>query len=448
MLKRKIERRLEKFYSDPNKSALLIDGARQVGKSFIVESFGRSHYESVVTIDFLHQEEARAIFTDVTDASEILTRITAFSRQPLIPGKTLVFFDEIQECVEVVTYIKYLVQEGSCRYILSGSLLGVEIKNVKSEPVGYMDDVTMYPMDFEEFVLAVGERPELLNAARSAWENDKPLAKVFHDRLSKLLRLYLVVGGMPAVVQRYVDTKDIRQVVDEQKKILKYYRKDISKYDERNALRIRAVFDRLAPELNDKNKRFYADSVGEIGRFDRLADEFLWLKEAGVAIPAFNVEEPKQPLILARRPNFFKLFMNDVGLLAALYMDGIQLKILNGETDINFGAIYENFVAQELKAHGFEPNYYNSAKFGELDFVVEYKTKVLPIEVKSGKHYERHRALTRIMEVAEYGLDEALVFTEGSFDRKGRLRYLPVYQVMFLEKEVLPETMVYELPPL
>ncbi|MBR2713356.1 MAG: ATP-binding protein [Kiritimatiellae bacterium] len=448
MLKRKIERRLEKFYSDPNKSALLIDGARQVGKSFIVESFGRSHYESVVTIDFLHQEEARAIFTDVTDASEILTRITAFSRQPLIPGKTLVFFDEIQECVEVVTYIKYLVQEGSCRYILSGSLLGVEIKNVKSEPVGYMDDVTMYPMDFEEFVLAVGERPELLNAARSAWENDKPLAKVFHDRLSKLLRLYLVVGGMPAVVQRYVDTKDIRQVVDEQKKILKYYRKDISKYDERNALRIRAVFDRLAPELNDKNKRFYADSVGEVGRFDRLADEFLWLKEAGVAIPAFNVEEPKQPLILARRPNFFKLFMNDVGLLAALYMDGIQLKILNGETDINFGAIYENFVAQELKAHGFEPNYYNSAKFGELDFVVEYKTKVLPIEVKSGKHDERHRALTRIMEVAEYGLDEALVFTEGSFDRKGRLRYLPVYQVMFLEKEVLPETMVYELPPL
>ena len=448
MLKRKIERRLEKFYSDHKKSALLIDGARQVGKSFIVESFGRSHYESVITIDFLHHEEAKAIFTDVTDASEILTRITAFSRQPLIPGKTLVFFDEIQECVEVVTYIKYLVQEGSCRYILSGSLLGVEIKNVKSEPVGYMDDVTMYPMDFEEFVLALGERSELLDAARSAWENDKPLAKVFHGRLNKLLRLYLVVGGMPAAVQRYVDTKDIRQVVDEQKKILKYYRKDISKYDERNALRIRAVFDRLAPELNDKNKRFYADSVGEVGRFDRLADEFLWLKEAGVAIPAFNVEEPKQPLILARRPNFFKLFMNDVGLLAALYMDGIQLKILNGETDINFGALYENFVAQELKAHGFETNYYNSAKFGELDFVVEYKTKVLPIEVKPGKHYERHRALTRIMEVTDYGLDEALVFTDGSFDRKGRLRYLPVYLVMFLEKEVLPETMVYELPPL
>lgn len=167
-LERKIERRLEKFYSDNSKSALLIDGARQVGKSFIVESFGRSHYESVVVIDFLHQEEAKAIFKDVADASEIQTRITAFSRQPLIPGKTLVFFDEIQECVEVVTYIKYLVKEGSCRYILSGSLLGVAIKNVKSEPVGYMDDVTMYPLDFEEFIVAVGERPELLEAARAA----------------------------------------------------------------------------------------------------------------------------------------------------------------------------------------------------------------------------------------------------------------------------------------
>ena len=266
MLKRKIEHRLEKFYSDRGKSALLIDGARQVGKSFIVESFGRRHYESVIVIDFLHQQEARAIFKDVTDASEILTRITAFSRQPLIPGKTLVFFDEIQECVEVVTYIKYLVKEGSCHYILSGSLLGVAIKNVKSEPVGYMDDVTMYPLDFEEFIVAVGERPELLDAARAAWESQKPLAKVYHDRLNKLLRLYLVVGGMPAAVQRYVDTKDIRQVVDEQKKILKYYRKDITKYDEQNALRIHAVFDRLAPELNDKNKRFYADSVEEGGR--------------------------------------------------------------------------------------------------------------------------------------------------------------------------------------
>ena len=445
MLKRKIEQRLERFYSDGGKYALLIDGARQVGKSFIIERFGETHYESVVVIDFLHEKDAKAIFDDVSNAAEILTRLTAFSRRKMVPGRTLVFFDEIQECPEAVTYMKYLVQEGGCHYILSGSLLGVELKNIRSEPVGYMDDATMYPLDFEEFTTALGERPELLAAARTAWETQKPLAKIYHDRLRKLLRLYLVVGGMPAAVQKYVDTRDIRQVIEEQRKILRYYRKDIAKYDAENSLRIRAVFDRIAPELNDRNKRFHADAVEGGGRFDRLGEEFLWLANAGVAIPAYSVSEPKIPLKLAEKPNFFKLFMNDVGLLASMYMNGIQLKILNGETDINFGAIYENFIAQELKAHGFDPNYYNTAKFGELDFVVESDGEVLPIEVKSGKHYERHRALTNIMKVEEYALRKAMVFDDDAFKSKGGVRYLPVYMAMFLLKDELPGKMIYEL---
>ena len=445
MLKRKIEQRLERFYSDGGKYALLIDGARQVGKSFIIERFGETHYESVVVIDFLHEKDAKAIFDDVSNAAEILTRLTAFSRRKMVPGRTLVFFDEIQECPEAVTYMKYLVQEGGCHYILSGSLLGVELKNIRSEPVGYMDDATMYPLDFEEFITALGERPELLVAARTAWEAQKPLAKIYHDRLRKLLRLYLVVGGMPAAVQKYVDTRDIRQVIEEQRKILRYYRKDIAKYDAENSLRIRAVFDRIAPELNDRNKRFHADAVEGGGRFDRLGEEFLWLANAGVAIPAYSVSEPKIPLKLAEKPNFFKLFMNDVGLLASMYMNGIQLKILNGETDINFGAIYENFIAQELKAHGFDPNYYNTAKFGELDFVVESDGEVLPIEVKSGKHYERHRALTNIMKVEEYALRKAMVFDDDAFKSKGGVRYLPVYMAMFLLKDELPGKMIYEL---
>ena len=445
MLKRKIEQRLERFFADNGKYALLIDGARQVGKSFIIKHFGETHYESVIAIDFLHEKNAKAIFEDVENAGEILTRITAFTRRRMIPGRTLIFLDEIQECPEAVTYMKYLVQEGSYHYIISGSLLGVELKNVRSEPVGYMDDETMYPMDFEEFITALGEQPELVNAAKAAWDSQKPLAKIYQDRLNRLLRLYLVVGGMPAVVEKYVETKDIRQVIDEQRKILRYYRKDIAKYDENNALRIHAVFDRIAPELNDRNKRFYADAVESGGRFDRLVDEFLWLANAGVAIPAYSVSEPKLPLKLAERPNFFKLFMNDVGLLAAMYMNGIQLKILNGETDINFGAIYENFVAQELKAHGFSPNYYNTSKFGELDFVLEYEGEVLPIEVKSGKHYERHHALTHIMDAEEYALKKALVFTDDSFKSKDKIRYIPVYMVMFLKKDELPESMPYSI---
>ena len=446
MISRKITSRLEEFYNEGGKSALLIDGARQVGKTFIIEEFGRTHYESVVKIDFVKMKGAIGLFQDVEDEKEIISRISAFSQKPLIEGKTLIFLDEIQKCPEAVTYLKYLVRDdGRYHYILSGSLLGVELRNIRSVPVGVLDEERMYPLDFEEFVLANGENPQLIEAARDAWENRKPLAKPLHERLRKLFRFYLVVGGMPAAVQVYLDTKDIRLVLREQKKILVDYRKDITQYDEQNAMRIREVFDRLAPELNKKNKRFYADSVSEGGRFDRLEDEFLWLKESGVGIPVYNVEEPRVPLKLAEKPNFFKLFMNDVGLLSAMYMGGIQVKILNGETEINFGSIYENAVAQELTAHGFAPTYYNSSAHGEIDFVVERDGSILPIEVKSGKHYKRHRALAHMMDEPEFGLSSAVVLDDDALEAEGGVFYAPIYMMMFLEQKRLPETMIYDI---
>ena len=446
MISRKIERRLEEFFQANGRYALLVDGARQVGKTFIIEAFGRTHYESVVKIDFVKMKGAIALFQDVADESEILTRISAFVDVPLIPGKTLIFLDEIQKCPEAVTYIKYLVRDdGRFHYILSGSLLGVELKNIRSVPVGTLDEVKMYPLDFEEFVLATGGNRELIAAARVGWEERKPVAKVLHDRLMRFFRFYLVVGGMPSVVQRYVETKDIRQVIEEQRKILVEYRKDISQYDEDNALRIRLVYDRLAPELNKKNKRFYAGSVGEDGRFDRLEDEFVWLKEAGVALPSYHVTEPKIPLVLAQKPNFFKLFANDVGLLAAMYMDGIQVRILNGETEINFGAVYENAVAQELVAHGFSPTTYSSKAHGEVDFIVERDAKVLPIEVKCGKSYARHRALNHVLDDPEYSIDEAIVFDRDALKTDGKIFYAPIYMTMFLQKDVLPAQMIYEI---
>ena len=446
MISRKITGRLEEFYKEGGKSALLIDGARQVGKTFIVEEFGRTHYESVVKIDFVKMKGATGLFQDVEDEKEIISRISAFSQKPLIEGKTLIFLDEIQKCPEAVTYLKYLVRDdGRYHYILSGSLLGVELRNIRSVPVGVLEEEKMYPLDFEEFVLANGEKPQLIEAARDAWENRKPLAKPLHERLRKLFRFYLVVGGMPAAVQTYLDTKDIRLVLREQKKILVDYRKDITQYDEKNAMRIREVFDRLAPELNKKNKRFYADSVSEGGRFDRLEDEFLWLKESGVGIPVYNVEEPRVPLKLAEKPNFFKLFMNDVGLLSAMYMDGIQVKILNGEAEINFGSVYENAVAQELTAHGFVPTYYNSSAHGEIDFVIERDGCILPIEVKSGKHYKRHRALAHMMDEPEFGLSSAVVLDDDALEAEGGVFYAPIYMMMFLEQKRLPETMIYDI---
>lgn len=262
MIKRKIEKVLDRFYHDAGSYALLVDGARQVGKTYIIEEFGRTHYESVVKIDFVKMKGATELFQNVESESEILERISAFTRKRLLPGKTLIFLDEIQKCSEAVTYIKYLVKDdGRYHYILSGSLLGVELKDIRSVPVGTLDEVKMYPLDFEEFVLACGEMPALIESAREAWQSRKPLAKIYHDRLMKLFRFYLVVGGMPAAVQKYLDTRDIRRVIDEQRKILVEYKKDITQYDEDASMRIRAVFDCIAPELNKKNKRFYADAT-------------------------------------------------------------------------------------------------------------------------------------------------------------------------------------------
>lgn len=445
MIARKIEKKLKSFFSGANHSALLVDGARQVGKTFIVEEFGRRNYDSVVKLDFVKSKRARDVFENVEDEQDVITRLTAFAKQPMVPGKTLVFLDEVQKCPEAVTYVKYLVQDGRFDYVLSGSLLGVELRNVRSIPVGFMDEMKMYPLDFEEFVTAVGEMPELVDAAKSSWESRRPLAKVFHDRLTRLFRLYLVVGGMPEAVQTYIDTKDIKKVVAVQKKILLAYRKDISQYDEKNALHIRAVFDRIAPELNDRNKRFYSSGVGEGNRYNRLEDAFLWLAEAGVAIPSYCVEEAKPPLLLARKPHFFKLFMNDVGLLAAMYMNDIQLQLLSGETNINFGAVFENFVAQELVAHGMSPGYYNSAKHGEVDFVLERRGRILPVEVKCGKHYERHHALDHLLADKDCRIENALVLDSDAFKTKGMVSYLPIYMSMFLEPAQLPDSMIYTL---
>ena len=445
MIKRKIEKDLERFYESGGKYALLIDGARQVGKTYIVERFAERHYDVFIKVDFVTMKGAKAIFEDVEDEKDVLLRISAFTTKGIKRGRTLVFFDEVQECPEAVTFIKPLVQEGGCHYILSGSLLGVELKNIRSVPVGFMDEVKMFPLDFEEFVNACGERPEIIEEAHRAWLDRKPLATIYHNRLLKLFRLYLAVGGMPAAVQSYLDTRDVMKVVREQRKIIAMYRRDISKYDEKNALRIRLVFDRIPAELNKKNKRYYVSSIQPKERFENLEDEFVWLKEAGVAIPSYNITEPVLPLVLGAKPNLFKLFSNDVGLLAAQYMNGIQLDILNGVKSINFGAIYENAVAQELKAHGIDPLYYNSPRHGELDFVVEQGGKVVPVEVKSGKHYQRHHALAHVMSVPEYGIETAIVFNDNTLAVKDNILYAPVYMSMFLSPPQLPDKMIYEI---
>ena len=438
MIKRKIDKEFESFHVSGRKEALLIDGARQVGKTFSIREYGKRHYESVVEINFLKDRDAWMLFDDVHDEKDVLTRLSSYGKGEMIPGKTLIFFDEVQECPEVVTYIKFLVDEGSFRYVLSGSLLGVELKDLRSAPVGYLREITMYPLDFEEFISAMGMNDQVSCHLKDCWEKVLPVDPVIHDRLKALLKLYLVVGGMPASVQTYLDTENIGEVVKVQKAILVEYRKDAAKYDRKHKLDIVRTLDLIPEELNDKNKRFMIADLKDRSRYDRLKDNFLWLKEAGIGLVCTSVDDPKVPLKLTQDSSFFKLFMNDVGLLSAMYMDNIQYRILSGAVDINNGSVYENFVAQELHAHGFELHYYQSKEVGEVDFLVVKDGKVLPVEAKSGRHYRSHAALNRLLARRDYGIGRAVVMSTGNTDRVPPIDYLPVYMVMFLDHDGLP----------
>ena len=450
MLKRKIEFELERFLHDGKKSALLITGARQVGKTYIVRKFGEKNFESFVELNFIKDKAARGIFENAVDEKDVLLRLSAVADKRLVPGKTLIFLDEIQKCPEAVTYIKFLVDEGSYRYVLSGSLLGVELKNVRSVPVGYMREVKMYPLDFEEFLTANGLNEDVVSHLRECFVNRRSPDEVVHDRVMRYFRLYLVVGGMPAAVQRYLDTNDLRAVMDEQAQIVVEYKRDITQYDERLKMKLRRIYSLMPSELNKQNKRFYLKNVTRRGSMDRIEDDFVWLKEAGVAIPAYNVDEPVVPLELATKANLFKLFMNDVGLLAYLYMGGIQLKILDDDLQINCGSVYENFVAQELLAHGFGKDgslhYYNSKRIGEIDFIVETEGRILPIEAKSGSDFQSHTALGKLMKADEYGVRESWVLNKFSkvWSENG-ITYLPIYFLMFFHQTVLPEKMVWKV---
>ena len=445
MLVRKIEKILEKFFDKKNRKALLITGARQVGKTYTIERFAKEHFKHYVKINFIENKEAVSIFENVSDAKELLLRISVFAGKDLVPNETVVFFDEVQECREIATAVKFLVEEGSFRYILSGSLLGVDLKDIRSVPVGYMDIIEMYPLDFEEFLTANGISQRVFDALRDAFENKTPVDPVVHSKLMEFFRLYLVVGGMPAVVQKYLDTNNIAEVVDEQKSIVTLYKKDIAKYDPANKLYLEDIFELIPSELNAKNKRFLLKNLNENQRFSRFANSFVWLKDAGVALPVFCVSEPKTPLLLSKTTNLFKLFLADTGLLASMYMNGIQRKILANELDINFGSVYENVAAQELKAHGFDLYYFNSKKQGELDFVIEQNGEIVPVEIKSGKDYAKHAALSNVCKNPDYGIRNAFVFHNGNVEQNGKITYYPVYMLMFVKNAEVDKDFVYKI---
>ena len=442
MIKRKFDKQIRDFLLN-DKRSLLISGARQVGKTFIVREIGKECFDNFVEINFVEHPEAIELFNEHKGAKDLLMRLSGFTRKPLVPGKTLIFFDEVQKCKEMVTAIKFLVDEGSYRYVMSGSLLGVELNDLRSVPVGYMDEIEMYPLDLLEFFGAIGISDDIIAHLRGCFEEKRPVDAFIHERMLEAVRLYLIVGGMPAVVQKYLNTNNLRKVYEEQRGIIRTYKRDITQYAADSKLRIEEIYNLIPSELNAKNKRFILKELNDKARFSKYEDSFLWLKDAGVAIPAYNIEEPRIPLLLNKQRNLFKLFLNDVGLLAAMYGSNINTRLLSKDSNINYGSIFENLVAQEMCAHGFAHEhslyYFNSKKQGELDFVAEYDGQVLPIEVKSGKDYARHNALSNVMENKEYDIPSACVFCNENVKTSGRVTYFPVYMIAFLEQMQVAE---------
>ena len=448
MIERKAEQFIKRFLIEDNR-ALLVSGARQVGKTFLIRKVCKELFENVVEINFIEQPDAVSLLDKATDVKNIFLRLSAIADKPLMPGKTIIFFDEVQKCPEIVTAIKFLVDDGRFKYVLSGSTLGVELQDIRSVPVGYMYEYIMYPLDMQEFFKAIGINDNVVNELKNCFLNRVSVDEFIHKRMLGVVNLYLLVGGMPAVVQRYLDTNNIKSVYEEQIGILNMYKKDISQYDFENKLQIEDIFELIPSELNSKNKRFIIKNLNEKARFSKYESRFLWLKNAAVAIPTFNVDEPKMPLELSKQRNLFKLFLSDVGLLAAMYGGNIQTAVLSNAPSINYGSIYENLVAQELCAHGFSKDkhflyYYNNKKIGEVDFIVEYDNRVVPVEVKSGKDYERHIALNNLLDIKDFDINEAYVFCSSNLFVKDKVVYYPIYMIAFFE-QVQVEDKVFKL---
>ena len=446
MLKRKAYDKLLEWKKEEKKKALCIIGARQIGKTTVVRQFAQENYEYFVEINFLLDDKASAIFSGALDANTIITNLTAYVQKPMEAGKTLILFDEIQECPNARTAIKFLVEDGRYDYVETGSLLGVRYKEVKSYPVGFEEIYRMYPMDFEEYLWANGVQESTIRYLEECFRKREKITESVHNTLTKLFLSYIVVGGMPQVVQTYVQTHDIGKVVANQNEIIELYRLDIAKYAKGNdKIKIKSIYDSIPSQLNDKNRRFILKSIDEHGRQNRYENSFEWLADAGVALPCFNVTEPQPPLQLNEKHNLFKLFMGDTGLLCAACMENIQFEVLQGNLEVNLGSILENIMAQAIKGNGYDLHYYDSKKIGEIDFVIQNGTKVDVLEIKSGNDFKKHPAINKITEIPSWNFEQVLVFCKGNVEKDGDVVYLPWYMIMFYKPEQVLQSQIFEV---
>ncbi len=440
MLRRKFTSILEQYLTENTDKILLVNGARQIGKSYLIRYVGKKLYPHFVEINLQKDKEGPAIFSHVHTTQELYMQVSTIANEILgNKSDTLIFLDEIQAYPHLLTMLKFLREDGRYHFIASGSQLGIALAETTSVPMGSVAIETMYQLDFEEFLWANGAGQEAIDGMRDLFEKRQPLPEGMHRYILQQFQYYLLVGGLPDAVNHFVESHNMREVRDIHRDIHELYRTDASQYDAERKLMIRRIYDMVPSQLENRKKRIvYQNIEDKKGKhFADYQDEFEYLIESGITLEVKAVSQPKYPLAESSSKNLLKLYLNDVGLLTYL-LYGLNINaVLQDERGINLGTVYESVVAQELRAHGFKLYYYDNKKKGEVDFLInDYSTtQVLPLEIKSGKDYKEHSALSKFLDEKEYNIHQAIVFSNEPrvWQDKG-IWYMPIYYIMFLQK--------------
>ncbi len=440
MLYRKITSYIEDYLKSDTDKILILEGARQIGKSFSIREAGTRLYPNYVEINFVEDDEGDQLFKNIHKKEDFYLTLSMVAGDRL-SGRddTLVFLDEIQHYPQYLTMLKFLREDGRYRYIASGSLLGITLQDTTSIPVGSIIRKEMFQLDFEEFLIANGFGTEAIAMLRHSYENRQSLTEEHHNLVLGLFRRYLLVGGMPDAVNVYLDTHNIVRVRDVQDNIRSMYADDATKYEKEHSkkLLIRRIYEMVPSQMENKKKRIVAQEIrGKEGdRFAQYQEEFEYLVSSGISLAVHAISNPHFPLSESLQKNLLKLYLNDVGMLSSmLYHNNIR-PILDDVRSINLGSVYESVVAQELRAHGHKLFYYDNRKQGEVDYLVDDYTAMSahPIEVKSGKDYTVHSALNNLLKNPDYNIQAATVISnEREIRQDGKITYMPVYLVMFM----------------
>lgn len=436
MLNRKIISRLDNWYNNWRNKALLLQGARQVGKTTTVREFAKRHYKHFVEINFEKMPIAKHAFDGDLDGKTIISQLSLMGFGPFVEHQTLVFFDEIQSCPNARTAIKFLIEDGRFDYIESGSLLGINYGEVRSIPVGFEFRENMYPLDFEEFLWAKGVVEDVVNQIKETIREGKPLNEFVHEQMSRYYREYLIVGGMPEVVSTYLNDLDFSKTLKVQRSIVDSYRDDIAKYAGTEKTRAKVFFDAIPSELSKEKKRFIIADIEKRATAQKYENAAQWLIDAGVAYFSYNTHDLQLPFEQYEKRNLYKVFLLDTGLLCSMWREPIQWQVLNGEIDINEGALTENYVASELVKKGYPLHYYDRKSRQELDFLIAKNGKICIIEVKSGEDYMKHASLDTAIENAsknpKIAIGESIVLSKFPMQEEDGIRYIPLYALEWI----------------